>query len=297
MKLFSKEVKIGLMGVVALLLLFLGINFLKGVNLFKPSNNYYIAFSDVKGLAQSSPVFANGYSVGIVRDIIYDYNRPNNVLVEISVNDNLRIPQGSTARLDAEMLGGCTLRLMLAANSTGNYTPGDTIPGSDSQGLMEKAGEMLPQVELIVTRMDSLLYTLNRLAADPNLPLILQNAEQMTAQLNATSVQLNALMHKDVPQLASKFNTIGDNVIRLTDSLNRIDLQTTVAQLNSTLANLKQMSAQLNSKDNTVGLLLNDPALYNNLNQTINSANSLLQDLQQHPKRYVHFSLFGKKDK
>lgn len=297
MKLFSKEVKIGLTGIVALLVLFLGINFLKGVNLFKASNNYYISFSDIKGLAQSSPVYANGYSVGIVHNIIYDYKHPNKVLVEISVNDNLRIPFGSTAQLDAEILGGCTLKLLLAENSTGTYTPGDTIPGSDVKGMMDKAGDMMPQVEQVIARVDSLLFALNRLAADPNLPLILQNAEQMTSQLNAASAQLNTLLKKDVPQLTSKFNVVGDNVVRLTDHLNQIDLQQTVSHLNNTIANLERMSARLNSNDNTVGLLLNDPALYNNLNQTVNSANSLLQDLQQHPKRYVHFSVFGRKDK
>ena len=139
MKYFTKEVKIGLTGIIAIAVLFLGLNFLKGINLFKSTNSYYISFSDAKGLTQSSPVYANGYNIGIVREIIYDYTNPGNVLVVIDADEQLRIGKGTSANLVTEMLGGCTLHLNLAANTTEYYQPGDTIKGNDSNGLMEKA--------------------------------------------------------------------------------------------------------------------------------------------------------------
>lgn len=297
MKLLTREVKIGIAGITALALLFIGINFLKGINLFKATNYYYVSFKNAKELAQSSPVYADGYNIGIVRNIIYDYERPQNVLVEIQVDNGMRIPKGSTAELSTQMLGGCTLNLLLANNPRERYEPGDTIRGNDSSGLMDKAGAMIPQMEQIINKVDTLLTSLNRLTSDPNLPVILSNAQQITDNLNQTTVQLNRLMNKDVPQMTTKFNKIGDNVIQLTDNLNKLDLANTLAKVDQTLNEVKATTAKLNSKDNSLGLLLNDDGLYTNLNLTLGSANELLIDLKEHPKRYVHFSLFGKKDK
>ena len=119
----------------------------------------------------------------------------------------------------------------------------------------------------------------------------------LTAHLAVTSGQLQTLMNKDIPQLTGKLNTIGDNFVLISNNLKEIDYATAMQSIDSTLANVKMITDKLNRKDNTVGLLLNDPSLYNNLNATTANAASLLEDLKSHPKRYVHFSLFGKKDK
>lgn len=119
----------------------------------------------------------------------------------------------------------------------------------------------------------------------------------LTANLAVTSGQLQTLMNKDIPQLTGKLNTIGDNFVLISNNLKEIDYATAMQSIDSTLANVKMLTDKLNRKDNTVGLLLNDPSLYNNLNATTANAASLLEDLKSHPKRYVHFSLFGKKDK
>ena len=129
MKYFTKEVKIGLTGAVAIAALFIGLNFLKGINLFKSSNSYYIEFSDIKGLAKSGPVLANGYKIGTVRDILYNYQLPGHVLVEISVDESMRLPKGTKGTLVTEMLGGCNLNLLLGNPEDGHYAPGDTIQG------------------------------------------------------------------------------------------------------------------------------------------------------------------------
>ncbi len=292
----KKEVKIGLTGVIALVILFLGINFLKGINLFNNSNIYYIQFNNAKGLSKSSNVFADGYKVGIVSDIIYDYDNPGKVLIQISTDDELRIPKGSSAILDEAMLGGCTLNMLLATNLTEAYQPGDTIQGSDSNGLMDKASEVIPQVEQVLAKVDTLLVTLNKLAASPNLPNILQNTEQLTANLNQSSADLHKLLANDIPTITNTFNEAGKNMVELTDKLNQLDIQATMNNVNTTIGNVKNMVQQMQSSNGSLGLLMNDQALYHNLNNTVQSANKLLIDLKSNPKRYVHFSVFGKKN-
>lgn len=296
MKFLTKEVKIGLTGIIALAALFVGLNFLKGINLFKSSNSYYIEFADIKGLAKSGPVFANGYRIGVVHNIEYNYQNPGHVVVEISVDDNMRLPKGTEAKLVTAMLGGCDLHLTLPTQAQESYAPGDTLKGTDSDGLMDKAESMLPQVEQIVSKVDTLISTLNTLAANPNLAAIMSNANEITANLSASSRQLNALLRNDMPQLTGKMNRIGDNVVTLTDNLNQLDLQGTLAKVDTTLNYVQLMTEKMNRKDNTLGLLLNDSTLYNNLSNTAGSANNLLIDLKEHPKRYVHFSLFGRKE-
>lgn len=296
MKYFTKEVKIGLTGVVAIAALFIGLNFLKGINLFKSSNSYFIEFSDIKGLAKSGPVLTNGYKIGTVRDIIYNYEQPGHVLVEISIDENMRLPKGTKGTLITEMLGGCNLNLLLADPANGHYVPGDTIKGDDTKGLMDKAADIVPQVEQIISKVDTLLDAINTLATHPALPGIMENTKEITTHLNASTRQLNFLLRKDVPQLTGKLNKIGDNVITLTDHLNQLDLQNTLGKVDMTLSNIQLMTEKMNSRDNTLGLLLNDSSLYNNLSNTAGSANNLLIDLKEHPKRYVHFSLFGRKN-
>ena len=292
-----KEVKIGLTGVAALMILFFGIKFLKGANLFSSSSTYYIRFSNAKALSKNSTVYADGYNVGTVSDIIYDYDHPGLVLVEISTARDLRIPRGSSASLDEAMLGGCTLNMLLATNPREAYQPGDTIMGNDAGGLMAKAADLMPKVDQVLARVDTLLATLNTLASDPNLPLILQNAQAITANLNESSVELKRLLARDVPAMTRTFNQAGENVVTLTQNLNNLDLQATMDSVNCTIGNVNRMVAQMQSTDGTLGLLMKDPGLYNNINHTVQSADSLVTDLKAHPKRYVHFSVFGKKDK
>lgn len=294
----SREAMIGLTGVIALVLLFFTIKFLQGVNLFTTQDTYYINFRNAKALAKSSPVYADGYNVGIVSDIRYDYDHPGSgVIVEIAVEDGMRIPVGTTAVLDEAMLGGCTLNLMMGNSPVERYAVGDTIPSADNNGLMAKAADMMPKLEQTLAKVDTLLTTLNTLASDPNLRKILANAEVLTASLDQSSRDLNKLLEKDVPAMTQTFNSAGKNVVALTDKLNRLDLEGTMAKVDGTMNNVNQMTQRLNATDNNVGLLLNDTTLYGNLNRTANSAAQLVEDLKAHPKRYVHFSIFGKKEK
>ena len=297
MKYITKEVRIGIAGIIALCVLVYGINYLKGINMFKPSSYFYVKFKNVNGLAKSSPVFADGVRVGIVRDIYYDYNQAENVVVEVELDTELRIPKGSSAELTSELMGGVRMDILLANNPREKYAIGDTIPGKLNNGMMESVAALMPQIEQMLPKLDSIMTSLNTILGDQSIPATLHSVEKMAANLEVTSGQLKVLMGRDIPQLTGKLNTLGDNFISISDNLKKIDYANTFNEIEQTLANVKIVTEKLNSKDNTVGLLLNDPQLYNNLNATTANAASLLEDLKEHPKRYVHFSLFGKKKK
>lgn len=296
---YTKEIKIALTAICAVILLFYGINFLKGINLFKKSNIYYVSFTDVSGLGKTNPVFANGYSIGTVADIQYDYEHPGNVIVEVEVDKNMHLPAGSHAKLVSQMLGGVTMNILLGK---GEYlSPGDTIIGAPQVGALQAVSAIIPTIEQLMPKIDSILTSLNTLLANPSLKNTLTNVESMTAELNETSKQINILMTNDIPTLTSKLNSTCSNMEELTGKLNKLDFETTINNTNATLANVKDftesLNKKINSKDNNIGLLLNDNKLYYSLNNTITSADSLMTDLKGHPKRYVHFSIFGKKDK
>ncbi len=295
MKYFTKEVKIGIASIMALCVIVYGLNYLKGISMFKPSSYFYVKYQNVNGLAKSSPVFADGYRIGIVRDIAYDYTHPGNVTVEVELDKDMRIPKGSSAELVSEVLGGVRMNILLANNPRESYLTGDTIPGSLNNGLMESVSTLMPQMEKILPKLDSILGSLNTILSDPNIPTALNSIKNTTANLEVASGQLKVLMKNDIPLLAGKLNTIGDNFIVVSSNLKGIDYASTFNKIDSTMANVKLLTEKLTSKDNSIGLLLNDPQLYNNLNTTSANAATLLEDLKVNPKRYVHFSLFGKK--
>lgn len=253
--------------------------------------------SECKRLAKSSPVFADGVRVGIVRDIYYDYNQAENVIVEVELDTELRIPKGSSAELVSELMGGVRMNILLANNPREKYAVGDTIPGKLNNGMMESVAALMPQIEQMLPKLDSIMISLNNILNNQSIPATLHSVEKTAANLEVASGQLKVLMGRDIPQLTGKLNTIGDNFITISGNLKEIDYAATFKEIEQTLANVKMVTEKLNSKDNTVGLLLNDPQFYNNLNATTANAASLLEDLKEHPKRYVHFSLFGKKDK
>ncbi len=291
----KREIKIGLTAIVALVLLFIGINFLKGSKIFQSSEPYYVIFSNIKGLTKNSTVYADGYSIGTVGDI--NYMGPGKVMVRIDTGTGVKIPHGSVATLDEAMLGGCTLNLTMGTNTGDCYHPGDTLLGSDAKGLMGAVAGLMPSAQNLLGNVDSLINALNALAANPNLPVVLENARLMTENLNSATRQLDKLMKNDMPRLASTLESAGQNVDTLTYNLAQLELQKTLDSLNVTIGNLNAASEKLTSPDNNVGLLLSDTALYNNITSTMNNASMLLEDFKLHPKRYINVSVFGRKSK
>lgn len=300
MKFFNKEVKIALVVICGLVILFFGMNFLKGLNLFSSANIYYISFKDISGLSSSSPIYADGYQVGVVKSIKYDYEKSGYIMVEADINEQLRIPKGSSAEIVSDMLGNVKVNLLLATNPRERIMPGETIQGGINDGALGQMKGMIPTVMQILPKIDSILTNLNTLLANPAIANSMQNVETITGNLTVTSRRLNNLvagLESSVPSMVSRTDSVLDNANQLTKNLNKIDVAGTVARVDETLANMEEFTAQLNNNQGTLGLLMRDPTLYNNLNSTMRSADSLLTDLKAHPKRYVHFSLFGRKDK
>jgi phospholipid/cholesterol/gamma-HCH transport system substrate-binding protein len=293
----KREYKIGLAGIVALVALFFGINFLKGKALFSNTSEYYVRFANAKELSKSSKVFVDGFEVGIVTDIVYDYKNPGNVIVEINVDPELILCQGTEIKLDAGLMGGCAMKITPAQINDKVYAPGDTIQGNNHVDMMSQASNMMPQLSEIVKKVDTLVTSLNRVINDPKLASILSNVEQVTADLTKTTEHLNSIVGHDLPALAQTYNKVGENVLVITENFKSVDLQPTIASVNATIENVNAMVQQIHNPNGTLGALMYDRSLYNSLNKTVGSMDSLMTDIKSHPKRYVHFSVFGRKDK
>ena len=295
---FTKEAKIGLVSIVCLALLYIGINYLKGVNLFKPVNHYYVAFSNVKGVTVSSPVFVEGFKVGLVREITYDYDTTGKISVLVSLEDKMRINKGSYITVVNSFLGGAELHIHLNTFVDDYFHSGDTIEGRMEADMMTSVQEnLLPGIEQMMPKLDSILGGLQTLVNHPALTQSLTHIEQTTASLEHSSRRLDQMLAKDVPVIMENIKGITANFELVSGQLKDLDLVEAMQTVNATLANLKLTTDKLNSADNSLGLLLNDRQLYDNLNGTMENASLLLLDLREHPKRYVHFSLFGSKQK
>ena len=297
---FTKEIKIALVAIFALVVLFFGMQFLKGLSILSSNNSYFVAFADATGLSTSSPVYANGYRVGVVKALNYDYAPDGNIIATLELDQQMRVPAGSRAELASDLLGNIKINLVLADDPLHMLAVGDTIPGAAEVGVMSKLGGMLPAIEKMIPKLDSIMSSLNMLLADPALRNTLHNVEGMTANLDATSRELRTLsasLNSEVPGMLQKTNGVLDNTQQLTANLSTIDVADMMAKVDRTLKNVEEMTQRLNNAEGTLGLLMRDKSLYQNLTRTAADADSLMIDLKQHPKRYVHFSIFGKKDK
>lgn len=302
----KKEVKIGITAVVAIILFYIGINFLKGVNVFTTTNTYYVKFENAGGLTPSASVLANGYAVGIVREINYNYSDNQSVVVSIELDKAMHVPEGTTAELETSLMGSVTLHLLPGKNPVKHLERGDTIFGRQHFGAMERAAEMLPQVEQMLPKVDSIMGNLNRLTGDSAMLALVKNLAVISENLAQTTSRVDHLMGKEIPVLLSNMNALTGNLNKVAGDIAKGNLDSTMTVLHATMQNAETLTSQLNaltatlnssvtSTDNTLGLLLNDRSIYDDLNHTIHSADSLLIDIKSNPHRYIHFSVFGKK--
>ena len=297
---FTKEIRIALVAIVGILVMYFGINFLKGISLFSTNNAYYMTFDDIQGLGASTPIYADGYKVGTVDKVDYDYSGNGPIKVKADINKDLRIPAGSMAEIEKDIMGNLQVNLLLANNPRERIEPGGVIPGTVNAGMMGKAAQLVPVVEKMLPKLDSILTNVNALLADPAIAASLHNVETITNNLTVSTRELNTLMaglNKQVPGMIRKANGVLDNTNRLTANLADLDVQGTLNRVNATLEGAQKFTDQLNSGKGSLGLLMNDTKLYDNMTSTMSHADSLVIDLKAHPKRYVHFSIFGRKDK
>lgn len=295
----SKEIIIGAISVLSMALLYFGVNYLKGINLFNPTNYYYVSYENVTDLTPSNSVYVDGFKVGLVHNILYNYNQTGGkIVVVLDLDKSLKIPEGSKAELAVTMLGTASINLKLNKYVSSYYASGDTLEGIPANGLMQKMEqELLPQIGQILPRIDSILTSLQEIVSHPALKETLSNMEITTRGLASSSKKLDNMLTNDVPTIMKDFKTVSGNLVSVSNQFAQLDVAGTMATIKSTITNLNTLTENLNSPNGTLGLLMNDRKLYDNLTSTANSADMLLKDLKSNPKRYVHFSLFGKKEK
>ncbi len=305
MKSIPKTFIIGLCVIIALLVVVFGINYLKGINMFKASNYYYASYTNVAGLTQSAPVTINGYKIGLVREIEYEYDNPGHIRVELSLDKSLRLTTGTKAVLVTDMLGTSSIELVMGTGK-GILEVGSTLEGSGAPGLMENVtSQLLPGITAMMPKIDSLLTALTAVAANPAIGTSIEHLNGTLTHLEETSRQLNTLMGSmpgivkdagatmsNVRSMSTNLNTISGDLTAVSASLKEMPIGPTMNNVREASESLNKVLQSLNSPNSSLGLLLNDRQLYTNLTNASASLDSLLIDVQRNPKRYISLKLF-----
>lgn len=293
-----KLIAIGVSAVVALAILVFGINYLKGINLFHSANYYFAVYDNVTGLAVSAPVTANGFKVGQVREMKYMYDDPGHVRVELALDSDLKITEGTVAVLGTDLLGTASITLEIPL--TENYLPkGSTLTSRQNSGLMDNvSGELMPGIVGMMPKIDSLLVAVTNVVSDPALAAAVKRLDAITADLNVMSANI-AKATRPLPGVMDNAAVVASNLNHMSQSLDSLSTELKGLPLDSTMANvvaltdnLKQITEKLQTTDSSLGMLVNDPGLYNSLNNTVASLDSLITDVKARPKRYLKFSVF-----
>lgn len=316
----SNETKVGALTAIAITLLILSFNFLKGKTLLKTGNYIYAKYTDTKGIKISNPVFVKGFQVGAVADIENADPNLQSIIVSIKLTDAYNIPVNSVAVINENPLGTPSIEIKLGDNKA-FLQQGDTLLTAESKGIlsgvMDKLGPVTQQLEKTIATLDTVLKNLNTVF-DPqtknNLQSVIANVNKTTESLVVSSASLQQMLNQQTGSIAQSMNNVNkftknlsennerinqsiNNVTKATENFSKADLVGSVDQLKTAIGNLNALVAKINSDEGSLGKLIHDKALYNNLNNTIRSANILVDDLRIHPKRYVNISVFGKKDK
>ena len=296
---YAREIKVGALATICLFLLFFGFNFLKGVNIFSPTNSFHGTYYNLHGLEEQAAVKIRGHKVGQVDRISYDFTRDSAFTVDISIKKDIVLPQGTQMALVADgLLGGMAIELQLPEEAAEPITKGSFLPTTYVPGLMESVqGELLAHVDEAIQNVDSLVAQLRGQVEGDHLKNTLHNVDRISGDLTGVSADLKRMMNKQVPTIVNNADTAIANLNVIVSDLKKADLASTVARVDTAVDGVNGLIADVRSKDGTLGQLIYNKSLYDHIDATVISADSLLVDLKAHPKRYVHFSVFGKKDK
>lgn len=294
----SREVKIGIVVIIAIGMLYFGLNYLKGINIFQPTSYFYAQYERVDGIVPTTPVMINGYQVGHVSEIVFDYTKEAPITLLITVDNKLVVPQGTIAEVyDTGLMGDKAIQLKLG-KSKELMQPGDTLKTSVQGGLMDAVTEALIEpIKAMMPQLDSTLNAVKNIVQSQQIQAIMTNTANATQSLQNASARLDAMMVNDIQVAIKDIRNIAANFSTVSNEISAVQWDSTLQNVESIVANLERVTNQVKSTDNSLGALLNDKELYQNLDSTVQSANALLIDLKENPKRYVHFSVFGSKDK
>ena len=297
-KLFTREILIGLILFLSLAVLFVGIDYLKGINVFKSTNLYNVSFTNVSGLTAASPVTLNGMKVGQVTGIKYQYDNPGHVLVVVDLDEAVKLTKGTKMLLSTSLLGSASLVIDMAPGND-FYTNDDIVEGGVSSDMMaDISNSVIPEIIALLPKLTSIAAHIDTLVSDPALTRTVQRLDGISKNLEALSSRLASASGQIDPVLANtkeiteNLSTISSDLKTLSAELKELPLKETMDNVKTTSDNIAQISKQVNSKDSSLGMLLYDKGLYNHLDSTLLSLDSILIDLRHNPKKYVNFKLF-----
>ena len=304
---YAREIKVGVLAVICIFLLIFGFNFLKGVNIFSPTNGYHGTFYNLHNLEEQAAVYIRGHKVGQVDNIDYDFTRDSAFTVDISINRDIALPQGTRMALISDgLLGGMAIELQLPSYSPedgltakrsysdsghiphGSYLPTTYIPGlmeSLQTELLAHVDDAIQDVDKAVVNIDSLVAGLRTQVEGNHIKRSLTNVDRISGDLTVVSSNLKGMMNNQIPRIVNNADTAIANLNTIVADVKAADIPATIARVDTAVDNVNEVVAQVKSP------------ILNHIDATIVSADSLLTDIKAHPKRYVHFSVFGRKDK
>jgi phospholipid/cholesterol/gamma-HCH transport system substrate-binding protein len=316
----SNETKVGALAVIAVTLIIIGFNVLRGKTMFKSGNFIYAKYTDTKGLIVSNPVFINGFQVGAVFDIENINDNLSEIAVTIRLNKAYKIPVNSIAAIQENPLGTNSISIVLGDAKT-YFKNDDTIKTAPSASLlgdiMNTLSPLGEQTKNTINSLEKVLNNINKVLNDQNkenFSVMLANLTETTKNLNTSMAAIEGMLKKQDGSISQSFdnvnsftknlngnnnkiNSIIQNLDSTTQSLKQADLKNTISSLQSAVSELSTTLKKINTGNGTAAKLLNDADMYKELKNTVSSLNTLLDDVRVHPKRYINLSVFGKKDK
>lgn len=302
---YTREIKVGVLAIICVFLLFYGFNFLKGVNIFSPTNSYHGVYTNLHGLEEQASVFIMGHKVGQVDRLHYDFTKDSAFTVDISIRKDIVLPEGTSLALRADgLLGGMALELLFPEDATEKLQQqaliahGATLPTVYLPGIVENLqNELIAKIANAVEQVDTLVAQLNGQLEGDHLKSTLANVDRISGDLTDVSGDLRRIMNTQVPGIVNNADTAIANLNTVIADIKAADLKATVARVDTAIEGVNAVVADVRAQKGTLGQLIYNKSLYNHVDATVISADSLLTDIKAHPKRYVHFSVFGKKDK
>ena len=293
-----REIKVAVLAIVCGFLLYFGMYFLRGVNLFSPVHTYVGVFERLNGLTEQAPVYVRGYNIGQVTRIDYDFTRRNAFSVSVSIDKHISLPEGSEMVLIADgLLGGKAIEVVIPFTE-GQQTvtlASDTLPTRIEQGLVESLESgLLAHLDSVLLRVDSVVANVEQQLEGDHINHTLTHLDRITEDLTVSATDIHQLTHQRLPRIADSAAVAIDNANAVLANVREADIAGVVTRADTAIGQLQQA---INSKEGTLGLLLHDKSIYYHLDSAVVSVDQLVSNLKENPKRSVHFSLFGAKEK